>query len=436
MNSPRRLSNAAIRTTTRSPEEPFDLILRVIVIGFAIAIPLFCWPRGADPFGIPKEVLFRAEAILLLGIATISLFLGWLPLRFDRSDTLMNFGLLIMIWWGVASLLSSDIVDSLDSLLTVAAGLVIALATRRVAAASSGAITLAIIGTASANAALAILQETGIWNPFAFGQSGHEATTAFLGNPNMAGTFLSFALLVALADALSRAGSRRAIGILFSTVIFAGIVATLALSALIASLAGIVTLLWLAFPRHRFVSVLSLAVMLCVFLMITPVRAKIDNVEMALRQGRYDEGVSNRLIAYLAAFRMTVDHPGTGVGPGRFAFHYFDTKIEVEEQHPELFPPARQSPLSFATTHNDHLQAAAEGGIPAWLLLAGSIVYVARGSFRNTGSPPNRDRAVLLCLPLAVTFTIIALAQFPLHFAAGRHELITAVVLGLWGKSR
>lgn len=74
-----------------------------------------------------------------------------------------------------------------------------------------------------------------------------------------------------------------------------------------------------------------------------------------------DASTSARLLLWKSTIRITQDHPITGTGWGTFA-----------SQYPAYRDP-RENTTAGAYTHNDYLQLASEGGIPALVLLLGIL---------------------------------------------------------------
>jgi O-antigen ligase len=85
--------------------------------------------------------------------------------------------------------------------------------------------------------------------------------------------------------------------------------------------------------------------------------------------------------------------------------------------------------MNFGETHNDHLQVAAETGLPGYALLAAAIAYLAiparRGRDNVTPRTPEQAVGHAIRAPLAATFFVIAIAQFPLQLATPRLMFLT-----------
>ena len=117
---------------------------------------------------------------------------------------------------------------------------------------------------------------------------------------------------------------------------------------------------------------------------------------------------------------MFRDRPLTGVGPGCFAWQYMPYKVRAEL----AYPPLRTAFLrgtNFGEVHNDHLQLLAEEGAVAYGLSLAALVILSAISLRRRQRDTTDARyefARLLALPLAVTFFVLALGQFPLELTA------------------
>ncbi len=106
-----------------------------------------------------------------------------------------------------------------------------------------------------------------------------------------------------------------------------------------------------------------------------------------------DASTSARLQLWKSATQIALDHPITGTGWGTFAAQY----------------PAYRDPLENTTAgkfvHNDYIQFAAEGGIPALILLLGilaGLLLQLRCSFASKQNPDTLEATGLLLGVLAL----------------------------------
>jgi tetratricopeptide (TPR) repeat protein len=120
---------------------------------------------------------------------------------------------------------------------------------------------------------------------------------------------------------------------------------------------------------------------------------------------------------------MLAAHPPTGAGFGQFeaeSFRYQSEDLLAERGR------ALGMTTAFGEAHNELLQHAAETGLLGLVLLAAGIVVAWRRGRSDTGSLPAR-------VPLLLTATLIALAQFPLHQAAPAAQWAVLAALALPG---
>src|SRR5262249_14402421 len=147
---------------------------------------------GNDSYRLPKELMFRAEAVVLLGLvvfwATAKRRTWTLALRPEYLLVLAVAG-----WATITAATSTNRLLSADSMITVVSAGVIFVATSIAAqSASLIAIDVLMIGCCI-NAAIIILQELKIWSPvpLAAGLTPHYGSVGLLGNPNDVGTYLA-----------------------------------------------------------------------------------------------------------------------------------------------------------------------------------------------------------------------------------------------------
>ena len=222
--------------------------LAVLAAG-ALVIPAII-TSGSDPFRFPKELAFRAEAILLLAAAVFWMTSWKRTLRIGRGPELVAVAA-IVAWTLLTTATSTNRLLSADSLITVAAAAVIFIVTCVAAQALSLlAVDVLMVG-ACANAALVILQETKLWAPLALTIQGHYASVGLLGNANDVGTFLVAPAIAAVVVAVTAPGARRWIYALIALLLSGGVVASGTRAALGALVAGLIVFALLQARRRQ-----------------------------------------------------------------------------------------------------------------------------------------------------------------------------------------
>lgn len=384
------------------------------IAAFGIAIPLAFSPASIEHFRPPKELLFREEAIILLGLGAVAAMRRPLRETWREHREVWLLVLPATAWAAVCTVAATSPRLSADSLITFAAAGIIFAATAILVRDRSPAAAWVIIGPAVINAVL-FLGETVQHHGDVL-----DARTALLGNRDDVGSFLAAPALVALILGMRATGRRRWAHFAAAAVIGAALMVG-AVTSLAAASAGAAVLAVMRLRRRAAaVLLIGAAALVAAAVVIPPMRARAAYAISAVRQGDWDALTSNRLLAFYAAGRMLRDHPLTGVGPGCFRHEFFDYKLAVEQDHHELLrSPTRSS--NFGEVHNDHLQVLAEGGIAGYAILLFALYHVAR----------SRGEARLLAVPLVVTFAVDALAHFPLELAAPRSAYLFAAALCL-----
>ena len=389
-----------------------------------LAVPVV-YSSGLDVFNVPKELAFRAEAILLLAAAAF-----WATAKRRTSlraaKPAMILVAAVVAWAAITTLTSTNRALSADTLITIAAAAVIFLATLLAAqTATISAVDVVMIG-ACANAALVILQELRIWSPFV-----HEATTTsqyasggFLGNTNYVGMVLAAPALAAIVLTVVATGRRRWIYAAVAALVVVGLILSATRTALAALIAGL--MLFAFRSRRGALAMLALVAVIAVLTILpgTPLGSKARELIHAAQQRDYEQLFSERLLPSLAAVDMIRDHPLTGVGPGCFRFNFMSYRLRLGAHYPERW--TRGYPGYWASVHNDHLEVAAETGLLGYALFLAAILFGAR--WRPKTARP-RDLATSFARamrwPLVALTFVLCLAQFPLELAAPRLMLIT-----------
>jgi O-antigen ligase len=409
-------------------------LIALTLLGTGIVlIPIFYTGGAVETFRLPKEMAFRAEAIALAltGVfAATAAHARWRETL--RTIPRREWFLLgaIAVWCVVTTLTSSNRPLSEASLVTVAAALVVYVATRIIAPALRMPVLFVVFAGAFANAVVVTLQELRIWNPFVFPPeiTGHGQSVGLLGNANDVGTLLAGPAVVALIASVAVRGWQRLLYGIAAALLFTGVAMSQTRTAMIAFAAGIIVAALLRPWRQA----IAVAVLLMIFAAValrpsTGIGANFTRLVTAAHQRDYPILFSERAVPFLSAIEMLRANPVVGVGPGGFKYHFMLTRLALEKRYPPSW--TRGWPMNFGETHNDHLQVAAETGLPGYALLFAAIAYLAIPSRRRRDdvAPRTPEQTVghAIRAPLAATFFVIALAQFPLQLAAPRLMFLT-----------
>ena len=393
-------------------------ILIVLAIGL-IVLPMTVVRDGEDVFRLPKELVFRAEAIVLLALLILRMRAPRMPIVRWRPEFVLT--AVIVIWAMIVTATSTNHALSIDSLITIMAGAVIFIATCLAAESRSReAVDVLMIGCC-VNAAITILQELNLWQPVPAAE-GHYGSVGLMGNANDVGTFLVVPAVAAVVMATTSLGKRRWSYLGVAVLLVSGMIASATRTALIAFMASVVVLAVMQTRRAAVViGVLLLIVGLAVLSPATVIGRSIRELGDAAVKRDYQRLFSERLPPFLAAAEMVRDHPLLGVGPGCFRYHYMTYRIALATKHPAEW--TRGFPMNWAAVHNDHLQVAAEAGAVGYVLFLTSLGLLVRRV--PAESAPRAVFARALRWPLVTAIFLVSLGQFPLELAAPRLMFVT-----------
>ena len=405
-----------------------ELTALAVLAAGALVIPAII-TSGSDPFRLPKELAFRAEAILLLAVAVFWMTSRKRTWRIGRGPELVATAAIVG-WALLTTATSTNRLLSADSLITVAAAAVIFVATHVAAQALSlVAVDVLMVG-ACANAALVILQETKLWTPLAVTIQGHYASVGLLGNANDVGTFLVAPEIAAVVVAVTVPGVRRWVYALIALLLGGGVIASGTRTALAALVAALIVFALLQSRRAAIVAVAALAILALPLLSrSTAIGSGVREFIAAAKTRDYQRLLSERLVPFLAATDMARDHPLVGVGPGCFRYHFMAYRVALATHYPAAW--TQGWPQNFGEVHNDHLQVASEMGLPGYVLFLGAI-GAAAGIWRRRRAvavAPEAAFARALRWPLAAAAIVVCLAQFPLELAAPRLMFLSLAAL-------
>jgi Lipid A core - O-antigen ligase and related enzymes len=434
-----------------TPEPPFvDRLLWWIIVAGVVVIPCFVSPTGQESFRFPKLLLFRAEGIILLTIVAIAAIWGKFDFRrYSLRDPAVWLPLAIVGWTAITTITSHKPLISVYSLLTVVTGMTIFLLTYVLGRNKSIHVAAIVLIPALVNALVYWLQRAKLWNPLVpdrwtlMASNAPEiqrlSDIALQGNRNDVGTFLLIPSLLAIVLATTFKGRLRVIYGTAAVLLISALVLSRTLTAMIALVVGIAALGTMRSWRAA-IGTATVAILLAVLALqfYPPVHNRLELLRKYASQKKYNQIFSGRLGAYMAAAEMAIDHPIVGVGPGVFGREFLPYKINVDSRYGSQ--GLNTSGVNFGEAHNDHLQVADETGVLGYVGLASVLVLVGALSFRRRNfesSDPRRLYAVSAAFPAALSFAVLALAQFPLQLAS---TLVTyAFAIGLmegWSEDR
>lgn len=408
-----------------------------IVLAGAFGFALVFSRDSYDMFRLPKTLFLQAEAILLAAVALIALVLGAPIARPRWSEPAVFFPLLAMAAMLAVTATSTRTELSVHSLGPALATLAIFLATAAVAREHGWPLVIAPIAAALVNAIILIAQATKLWMPFGMteGLSHHLQCTALIGNPNEVGGYAGTAALAGVAAVAVR---RSVSTIVPAAILFIALIVSRSLTAMIAfTVAAVLVFAMSSWRRIVRDGVVAIIVAVVLFALIAPLRTRAANIVRWAKSGEYNAILTERLTPFVAASLMIADRPLTGVGPGAFAWHYYDYKLHAEKRFPSL-RSAYNRGLNYGEVHNDHLQVLAEGGLVGYAAFVVILGALAAISLRiPAGAWTERAQfARRLALPLAVFWIILSLAQFPLETPVVRGLLVHfAALCAAWRSS-
>lgn len=417
-----------------SPASLWERLLRLTVASSLVALPLVFAPHGEDTFRLPKELVFRIEAILLAALlvsGTLLRQIDWSPLlRRRHVATLL---LATLIWSGIATLFSTNRAISLTALayglaaIVVFAGAFLAADHR-----SARLLLMAALAGSGLNAVVAVMQATGAFEPFVLPDwaTGRMQVTGLFGNPSDVGAYLVIFAIPTLAAALTL----RSPGLwIMAGLLSTAVIATQSLTATMALVAAMVAMAAVAAPRKKAVVVTAAAAVAIIGgLMISPIRHRLQELVRVTTERQYHVLTSFRIVPVAAAWNLFLDHPVTGAGPGTFKWHYLPYRFRTELENPDFYLKNLQN---YGAVHCDHMQLLAEAGLPAYGLFVVWLGFLSAATFRPVLTDGERWSAFtrVASFPFAVTLFVLTLSFFPLELPALLNGMIiVTAVLTRW----
>lgn len=432
--APRRSSEARDVSTLSPPLERAALvILALVVIGAGLLVD----PAAEAAFDVPKRLA------CLLGVSAAAACLlprvrirrpAWSPLGWVCA---VGFGA-ALVFCCVSAVVSPHPASAPAALrgILVFSLLVPLGASRLLAAGRARLLALVFLAVASVNAVLACGERWLGWQLLSVeAHAGRAPILGLIGNEGCLGLALSFAAVIAFAGLMTETAARsRLLCGAVVAVNVAGVLATAAVTALLALAAGIGVVLLLVW-RARGVLVAALGLLLLAggVLLLPATRARSLELWSSLRSGDWDRLTTYRLGAWAAALEMAGERPLFGYGPGSFAAEFARARTAAELRfRRRLAVP--QLNASFGQAHSEPLQALAEGGGLAAASLFVALLGLIVGLMHRTmtaGPPGQREcQQSIVIVSLLASGIVASLSWFPLQIPLTAVPLLLAAGRG------
>jgi O-antigen ligase len=269
----------------------------------------------------------------------------------------------------------------------------------------------ALLWPATALAAVGILQFHDLWQPLRFlglAPASRLAVTSLAGNPGDLGAFLVLPCLIA-QESLRR---RRSWGTAAALAVCVyALLLTQTLAAVAALLAGTALLWGSRLPRRRALPLLAGVVVATALVIaaVPPLRHRVVEKARAAQDADWNAVLTGRLDGWRTAAWMLAGHPLAGVGHGAYRAEFVPAKLALLDRGVPFF--AEQTTVVFANAHDEYLEVAADGGVPALLALAWGL-WVLLGALRRL---PAEERPLAWAGTAALA--VLALVYFPFRVA-------------------
>ncbi|HYC60587.1 MAG TPA: O-antigen ligase family protein [Thermoanaerobaculia bacterium] len=411
------------------PESPrrFLTVLWVLVVAILLVTPLVMVPYSFDVFRTPKDAVFVSLSLLLIAALAGGALLSDDAARLLRMRAPIVFvALAAPLWTAVVTLTSMRPGVSLYKPLTVVCCSAFVVATLLTVKGRHFSALMVVLAPAAVNSLLATVQSTGVWQPWAIDPRipFRLRTTGLIGNPNDLGTYLTLPALAAFAAAIAWPRRKWMYGV--AVLFLIGIASAQSVTPVVAAVAGLFVMAVTSTTRRlRYATFGALAALIVIAAVHPASRTRFARLFESAAIGRLPELTSMRVVPAATAWRMFLDRPLVGVGPGGFSALYMTAKLETDAAYPQWI---RVGADSFSQVHNDHLQVLAETGLPGYAIFIAALGLLGAITFRRGEVADERVRfARTFAFPAAVSFAMLTLAQFPLQLTA---PMVPALYLG------
>ena len=401
------------------------LFAELLVLAALLVPPFLVWPTLGDAFELPKLVVSE-----WLGLASL-LVLAWWVQGVERV-TLRTLwatpALAAVVPFLVVATLSlattahpAHVRAALPDLWIGAACLVgwsVGLSARH-----QRRVLLALLVPASVLALFAVLQFHDLYRPFAFagGEEGARlGISSLAGNVGVLGSYLVLPALLAQSwlrrSWRRRRGATAAVAVALALCLY-GIAVSQTLAAAAAVLTASAVLWLLLLPVRRALPAAALALLLAAGTVaaLPPLRARVVTKVGQLAAGDWNKAMAGRLDGWRAALWMFARHPLAGVGHGAYVADFAAAKLDLAASGAPLYAGAAQ-PM-FANAHDEPLEVAADGGVPALAALAWGLWLLVSGLLRHRRSSATAGEERALAWAGLTALAVLALFHFPFRVA-------------------
>lgn len=289
------------------------------------------------------------------------------------------------------------------------------------------------VTVAAINSFVSLLQRAGDWRPFDIERiAGRTEAVGLLGNEGFLALVAALGAIAAAALWLdARGGGTRTLLASAAVLNAVAVFANASLTSMLTFGAGAIVLAIPRVSRRRLAigAVAALAFAAIAFAALPQLRARAGQTRALIAAGQLDALTSYRVGAWAAAGEMIASRPLAGFGPGSYGSEFVPHRIEAEKRWGRRFANPYLLGGSYEEAHCDYLQAAAETGLVATMLLLLSAGFAAWALLRAVRDSGRAQRAeVWMIAALAVALAIAALTWYPMQRPVT--TLLALVLLG------
>ncbi|HEY8191537.1 MAG TPA: O-antigen ligase family protein, partial [Alphaproteobacteria bacterium] len=241
-------------------------------------------------------------------------------------------------------------------------------------------------------------------------------------NPNSLASIFNLGLIPFFAAALAapRKGARQAAAAM-TALLFAGLVATESRGGFVAAIAAMTVLCLILRPGGK--AILKPVGMMAAIFVILPLLAhgRLPHRLESMAAPMADPAIAERFSIWRASWRMFLDHPLTGTGPGTFSYYYSVYREPLKDSSAGFF------------AHLDPLQMGIEMGFLGPVLFYALLIAILVRTIEALGAArDNPGLRLRIAVPFAALLTVAIHAHlcFPLYLMPVL--LACGILLAVW----